>query len=1084
MGKDLAPREPARATGASPILAALAWAFFLVLCLLAPVMASDECPKRHIVVGADQSYPPYEFMDASGNPSGFNIEIIKAVAEAMDLNPEIRMDAWSTVRQEFESGNVDVLSGMFYSEERNRLADFSVPHIVVTHSIFVRKDSSIKSLDDLKGKEIIVEQGDIMHDFIRENRLTDRIVTVSSPQEGLRLLASGQHDCALFGRLQGMYLAERLNLLSRLTTAGSSILPRDYCLAVANGNAVLLAQLNEGLSIIKNNGTYRHIRDKWFGVYEKEELPLPFQLAAFIVFPFTLLLAVIWFWNWSLKRQVRQRTEEIQRELAVRRRVEDALRASDARYEELVRSANSIILRRTPLGSITFFNEFAQAFFDYTENEIRGRNVIGTIVPETDASGQNLKAMIEDIGRHPERYVNNQNENMRRDGSRVWVAWTNRAIRDEEGNIVEILCIGNDITKLKRIEEQLRQSEEKYRTLIDHIQDGVFIIQDETIRFANDAFARLIGRNSAQEAIGLLANDVLAPDGKEEATERHRARMAGKEVESEYEVVMLHRDGKAKIEANVTVGLVQYQGRPAVLGTCKDITERKRVEKALRESEERYRQMADLLPQPVFEMDLQGKVTFANRTMFESFHYTPEDLRRGVNVFDVIVPEDHQRLMDSIHKRLAGEKPSNNQYTGRRRNGSTFPIIAYSSLIVRDDRCVGLRGIVIDITERRKVEEELLRAQKLESIGVLAGGLAHDFNNILTAIIGNVSLARMQTNPADKVFQRLEATEKACFRAKDLTQQLLTFSKGGKPVKKTLRMGDLIRESVTFALRGSNVMCEFAIADDLRFVDVDEGQMNQVLNNLAINADQAMPDGGVIRVTAENVDAGPDAPPPLKPGRYVRISIEDHGGGIPQEHLTRIFDPYFTTKQTGSGLGLATAYSVINKHNGCLTLTSQLGRGTTFHIHLPASEHESLPAANARPRPLAGSGRILIMDDEDIVREVLAEFLNHLGYEHASARNGFEAIALYRQGIQSGRPYDVVIMDLTIPGSMGGKEAVGHIREIDPKAKAIASSGYSNDPIMSEYKEHGFCGVLGKPYRIEELGNLLHRLTNGLERAQ
>jgi PAS domain S-box-containing protein len=390
---------------------------------------------------------------------------------------------------------------------------------------------------------------------------------------------------------------------------------------------------------------------------------------------------------------------------------------------------------------------------------------------------------------------------------------------------------------------------------------------------------------------------------------------------------------------------------------------------------------------------------------------------------------------------------------------------------------IGVVLVFRDMTEKLKVEADLFKAHKLESIGVLAGGIAHDFNNYLTAILGNIALARSKVGTENKISELLEGAEIASMRAKGLTQQLLTFAKGGAPVRRLASIGQILTDSASFVLRGSNVRCVFSIAEDLCPVEVDIGQLTQVFNNLVINAAQAMPGGGQIAITASNTNGDGFEMLSNQGQRYVMITIEDHGIGITPEALARIFDPYFTTKEQGSGLGLAVVYSIIRNHMGEIRVTSKIGVGTTVTLLLPAADkaQESDATANATGS-LHGSGRILVMDDEEYICEVLVRILKMLGYDTMACNNGLQAVQLYQEALQSNKRFDVVVMDITIPGGMGGKEAIEHLLALDPKVCAIVSSGYSNAPVMAQYREYGFKATLAKPYNIAEIGTVLKQV--------
>jgi signal transduction histidine kinase len=385
-------------------------------------------------------------------------------------------------------------------------------------------------------------------------------------------------------------------------------------------------------------------------------------------------------------------------------------------------------------------------------------------------------------------------------------------------------------------------------------------------------------------------------------------------------------------------------------------------------------------------------------------------------------------------------------------------------------------ALLEQMAERQRMEDELLKARKIKSVGVLAAGIAHDFNNLLTGILGYVSLAKVVAQTDAKMVAYLTEAEQACQRATALTQQLLTFAKGGAPVRHTVSLVELLTECVSFVLRGANVRGDIQIAADLWPVDVDAGQINQVIHNVVLNAMQAMPGGGTVQVRAENVMLAAGVPFPLPEGQYVKITVQDSGCGISKEVLANIFDPYFTTKPEGSGLGLTTAYAIVLKHEGYITIASEVGVGTTVVIYLPASQKAVVSAQPHSPILLSGSGKILAMDDEEMIRNVLRQLLESLGYTVECVQDGTEAVAVYQRAQAAGQPFDVVILDYTIPGGMGGLETLAHLRAIDPQVTALISSGYANNPVMADWAYYGFSGVVAKPYIIAQLQEALHHV--------
>ena len=495
--------------------------------------------------------------------------------------------------------------------------------------------------------------------------------------------------------------------------------------------------------------------------------------------------------------------------------------------------------------------------------------------------------------------------------------------------------------------------------------------------------------------------------------------------------------------------------------------------------EELYRSILNSSSDAIVVYDMIRLVQYVNPTFSEMFGWSLEELQ-GQHI--PFLPEsERETSMKHIMALINNGTPCQAFRTKRLTKDGQLKDISLSASRYADhlDQPAGMLVILRDITEHVKTEQEALKVRKLESVGILAGGIAHDFNNILTAILGNLSLARTMTDTKDKIHKLLLASEKASLRAKDLTQQLLTFAKGGEPVKEITSIENIIRDSASFILMGSNVRCNFKFGQALRPVNIDAGQISQVIQNITINAEQAMPVGGVIEIECDNCKYGPQDQLPIAVGDYVKISIKDQGVGIPTTLFDKIFDPYFTTKEKGSGLGLAITHSIIRKHHGYITIDSVEGQGSTITIYLPSSKEKELSDSTKSPHDQAEeltSGTIIIMDDEEIIREVFDEMLSLKGYKVLSAQDGEETIKLYEEARLSDNPVDLIIMDLNIPGGMGGQETVLKILQLNPKAKIVVSSGYANDPVMSDYKKYGFCAALAKPFQFQELMTTIARL--------
>jgi len=758
------------------------------------------------------------------------------------------------------------------------------------------------------------------------------------------------------------------------------------------------------------------------------------------------------------------RARGIIREAANRQKAEDALHESEALYRSLFENNHAVMLLIDPdSASITDANPAACAYYGWSREELKKLRIdeINTLTSEEVIAEMQLAVS--------EKRNHFFFKHRRADGT----------IRDVEvysgpltlKSKAMLYSIVHDITDRKRMEEEQKRLHDRFLTVLDSIDATIYVADMDSyeILFMNKHMKDSFGGDFTGKICWQVFRNEVSPCSY---CTNDRLR-----DESGNPTGVCIWEGQNPITgkwySNCDRAIRWMNGRIVRLQIAMDITDRKRTEEALRESEEKYRLTFNTSPDSVNINRLgDGLYVDINDGFTKLTGFTRDDAigrtSLEINVWDD--PADRQKLVQGLREKGYYE---NLEACFRRKDGSIVTGLM-SARVISLNRIPHIISITRDITERKKLEEEILKADKLESVGILAGGIAHDFNNMLASILGNITLARMHAKLGSKILDLLSAAENASIKAQDLTRQLLTFAKGGVPVKEMVSIQKLIMESSLFVLQGSKSGFEFKIAEDLWPVEADVGQVGQVISNIVINANQAMPNGGIIRITAENLMPEKINEISVKPGRYIHISIKDQGVGIDEKHLSKIFDPYFTTKQAGSGLGLAAAYSITKMHNGYITVDSLIGTGTTFDIYLPASDKE-IPVKEETAL-LTGRGKILLMDDDRMLREMAKEMLEMLGYEPEFAIDGAEAVEMYRKAMESGKPYDAVILDLSIPGSMGGKEAVKILIEMDPEVKAVVFSGYSDDPVMSNFREYGFKGMMTKPFEFKTLSRVLNEV--------
>ena len=724
---------------------------------------------------------------------------------------------------------------------------------------------------------------------------------------------------------------------------------------------------------------------------------------------------------------------------------------------------------------IVLFNQACEKLTGYTFDEVKDRDIYDLfILPEERAEVQAVvdKLLATSKGERPHL---SQNIWLTRDGEKKYISWSASILSSGDGKPPFVVCSGTDLTEQVKSKKALEQSESLFSALFEQAHDAIFIAEvlpDGTLSKyieVNDLACQMLGY-SRQELMQFSPHTLPMIDGDEKRDE-----VIDKNIDKgnfTADLTMVAKDG-SKIPFELNTQIFQANDKILTMGICRDITERKKAEAVLQESEERYRSLVELSPDAIF-VHRDGRFVYGNSATATLFGVCDSEGLMGKPIDGFMHPDSKDEVYSRLSTLQRGEKIT---YTLEekiiRDDGSVVDVeVACSPLNYHGSPA--MQVIMRDISNRKKMEQELLKVSKLKSLGTLAGSIAHEYNNLLTVILGNLSIARMYAKQDAKVSEILMEVEAASGEARELTQRLLTFARGGKPIKKTLNIHSLLLKSGLGLLDDGHISYSLKLQGDLLPVEADDAQICQVINDIILNAVQAMPNGGTVKIAAENATSENIFHLPVKDGLYVKITISDDGPGVAAESLTSIFDPFYTTKPESNGLGLATAYSIIKRHEGHLTVESVEGEGATFLIYLPAIQSMEIPTDEDEPE-FNGRGKVLVMDDEAAIRKTAQEMLRLLGYEAAGAADGAEAIALFREAKEAGEPFDLVILDLVVMGGMGGMETITALQEMDPEVNAYVSSGYSNDPVISDYQGYGFSGCLPKPYTIEQLGAALKK---------
>jgi len=749
------------------------------------------------------------------------------------------------------------------------------------------------------------------------------------------------------------------------------------------------------------------------------------------------------------------------------------------RLRQLLRHSTDIHLRFELGRGCTFVSPSAEAVLGYSrDNYLKALEFERKVTHPADLHiVEEILSLLQGGGPLPERI---QLRQIHRDGHIVYLDAAFSELRDPEGCLYGCEVFARDITDRTIAENRLRRREYLFSTIYQNAPVMINALdQKGRLLLWNRECENLTGWKKAELDGRTAPLSVLFPE--KDAYNEFMASVWDADGSYRHWRIV-RRDGEERSQEWASFPIPSGE----IVSVGVDITEKEITHEELRLGERRLRQIIDLVPHFIFAKDDQGRFILVNQAVADFYETKVEELVGKTDADFGPAPQAETFLNNDREVIRSGEAQTWEEEEIFNRDGKRMVLHTTKIPFTSDqDNRKAVLGVSLDITQRKRLEQELLKSDKLESIGVLAGGIAHDFNNILAGMLGHLTLAEMQTKKNEKLSAKLGKIRGGIERAKHLTQQLLTFSRGGEPVRQPLGLGKLLREAVEFAMSGAQATFNLNVPEDLSCVLGEAGQLSQVISNLAINAVQAMPEGGRFSVEAANVTLAENEIPGLEPGNYVQIKAKDEGEGIPAEVLSSIFDPFFTTKTRGSGLGLAVAYSIIRNHHGLITADSPPDGGAVFTIYIPATPGEAVrDEALKNQTPAGGTGRILIVDDEEDIRDALKEMLEHLGYAPNCAADGRRGLTLYREALKKNQRFRAVILDLTMPGGWSGEKTAAEIRKLDPTACLISTSGYSNNSVLANHREHGFDGALSKPYSLGQLAGTLAQAIENCKRQK
>lgn len=1086
--------------------------------------ARAEAPV--LVVGVDNNFPPFEFADKNGVPSGYTVDLIKAIASEEGLRIRIVSGPWDALRRQLVSGQVDVLAGMFYSRKRTSLLDFSIPHSSVTYSIFVRKgERKIRSEADLVRRSVWVQGGDIAFDRLSSQDV--HVMPVVDEEVALKNLAAGQGDAVVAAKVVGFYIM-KAQRIGNLQIAGDMLRQQEYCFAVRrNRPDHLLQQLNEGLTAAKYNGVQQRIAQKWLSPWEQGGVSS--RKILLVVGSLLGLLALASLWSWILRQKVRERTLSLQVELAERHRAEQRIRKLNRFYvvrtevnKLIVRLRDREALYREVCRLSVEHGGFLLAWIGAVEEEAHllrpvaqfglGEDYLGKITistldesaegrgPGGTAAREGRPAICHDIAEDPimapwraaalaRSFRSSASLPLKVEGKTVAVLnlyASESHFFDDQDELALLNGVASDVSfalevseqdrRRERTENALHTSEERLRTAFEQSAVGMALCDlDAKIVAANSALCEMLGY-SRDELTGMSFHSSMLTHAEDLETSKEYLRriLSGELPRALWEKRYVHKDGHS-VWAEAVVSAVRDAGGQPVhfIVQIQDITARKRGEEALRRAYKTLEGVFAASPVAIMVLRVGGEVVAWNKSCERMFGWSADEAIGQFNPMFAKISGDEFLAHDAMLRR--GETIVNRELRRPRKDGTLLDV-SFSSAALFDEsgQVVGSVGVYTDLTERKRLETQLLQSQKLESVGRLAGGVAHDFNNLLTVINCYTDLLLGQGDSRGASLEWLREIRKAGERASSLTKQLLAFSRRQVLQPKVFSANDVITDmkEMLQRLMGEDIEIVTELDPEAGNIKADPGQIQQVIMNLAVNARDAMPQGGKFTIRTGNAGVGncpaPDAPDGMSGSRVV-MTFGDTGCGMSEETQRNIFEPFFTTKESGrgTGLGLSTVWGIVKQSGGQVNVSSEAGKGSTFEVVLPRVA-EQTPVAEHAPEETAasrGTETILLVEDQAQLRQLTSHILKGYGYKVVDAANAMEALQLCTE---NGLGIDLVLTDIVMP-DMTGIELGRRLRLLRPDLRLLYMSGYTDDVIVRQGSLHPGAAYLEKPFTPEGL---------------